>query len=131
MVEVRFMEHVEIFLVIFKGQNSSKWYFFLYVLALESLEVKARDFSSFSFIPFPFIFFLHSFSLFPPSLSLLTYYHPSFLLLSLPPAYLPIFLSFFLPPPPFPPGTSKLNCDLINSHLQPQLMEEILLSAVH
>lgn len=114
--------------------DNSSWYFFLYVLASDSLEVKVGIFSSFfhSFLFPPSFSLLSSFLLssFLP-LSLLTYYHPSFL--PLPPLLLIflIFLFLFLPPPPFPPRTSKLYCDLMNSHSQPQLMEEIPLSVVH
>lgn len=112
--------------------NSSKWYFFPLCIGLRVIRSKSRDFSSFFHSSLsPFIFFpsfIPSSSSF--SLSLLT----TTLCFSLSiPSYLSsLFFSFFsLPPPPFPPCTSKLNCDLINSHLQPQLMEEILLSAVH
>lgn len=111
--------------------NSSKWYFFLYVLALESLEVKVEISLLFFIHSFPpFIFFPSFIPSSSFSLSLLT--TTLRFSLSLPSCLSSLFFSFFsLPPPPFPPGTSKLNCDLINSHLQPQLMEEILLSAVH
>ena len=74
--------------------DNSSWYFFLYVLASDSLEVKVGIFSSFfhSFLSPPSFSFLPSFLLssFLP-LSLLIYYHPSFL--PLPPLLL-IFLIF-------------------------------------
>ena len=112
--------------------NSSKWYFFPLCIGLRVIRSKSRDFSSFFHSSLsPFIFFpsfIPSSSSF--SLSLLT--TTLCFSLSLPSYLSSLFFSFFsLPPPSFPPCTSKLNCDLINSHLQPQLMEEILLSAVH
>ena len=112
--------------------NYSKWYFFIYVLASDSS--KSWDFLFFfSFIPPPPSFsFLHSFLLssFLP-LFLLTYTTLGFSL-SLPSYLSSLFFSFFsLPPPLFPPCTSKLNSDLMNSHLQPQLTEETLTSVGH
>ena len=121
----------EIFLIIFMTTLPNGIYSFMY---WPQIQVKVGIFSSFfSFIPSPPSFsFLHSFLLssFLP-LFLLTYTTLRFSL-SLPSYLSSLFFSFFsLPPPLFPPCTSKLNSDLMNSHLQPQLTEETLISVGH
>ena len=85
----------EIFLVIFMT-TLPNGIFFLYVLALESLEVKVGISLLFFIHPFPPSFsFLHSFLLLPPSLS--PYLLPPFVSPSpFPPTYLPYFSLSFL-----------------------------------